>query len=153
MAEGSGCWLLGAGAGAGSSAGISEFKWAPPWGGRHCNWKWELGADAGNWQLATTWLCNLCNISCNCHFSSMASFILPLAKCQVPFRPCLPLFILLFICATRSSSRMAHFLNFHSHSHSLSHPSHLLHRKTTTAKDPHHRLQSPCRLCTTMCDG
>lgn len=78
----------------------------------------QLEMEIGNWELGTG--CNLCNISCNCHFSSMASFILPLAKCQVPFRPCLALFILLFI---------SHFLNFHSHSHSLSHPSHLLHRK------------------------
>lgn len=75
---------------------------------------WQL--VTGNVQSATCNLCNaqpVCNISCNCHFSSMASFIPPLAKCQVPFRPCLPLFILLFIAhrTWRTSSISTHTLH------------------------------------------
>lgn len=45
-------WAETGGVAAGAGAGISEFKWAAPWGGRHCNWKWKLGT--GNWELAAT---------------------------------------------------------------------------------------------------
>lgn len=122
-AGGSGCCLLSGGA---TAAGITEFKLGPPWGGRHCNWNWELAT----WQLAAgdgeRAKCNVQPVqraTCVQHQLQLSLFlngIIYTAVSQMPSAFSAMFTVVYFV--VHRASHLAHFLNFHSHS-----PSHASH--------------------------